>query len=105
EINRVTAATPAGLTATPGDRQVALAWTADGSAAGYRVYRGGTLIASPAIASYVDTAVTNGTTYSYAVSAVDATGSESPRSTAVTGTPAAFALKVNFSDAATAPPA
>jgi glucose/arabinose dehydrogenase len=105
EISRVTAATPAGLTATPGDRQVALAWAADASAAGYRVYRGGTLIASPANASYVDTAVTNGTAYGYAVSAVDAAGGESPRSAAVTATPAAFALKVNFSDAATAPPA
>ena len=48
EISRVTVSAPAGLTATGGDAQVALAWTADASAAGYRVYRGGTLIASPA---------------------------------------------------------
>jgi glucose/arabinose dehydrogenase len=105
EIGRVTATAPAGLTATPGDRQIALAWTADASAAGYRVYRGGTLMASPAGPSYLDTTVTNGTAYGYAVSAVDAAGTESPRSAVVTATPAAFALKVNFSDAATAPPA
>ncbi len=106
EIARVTApGAPSGLTATPGDTQVALAWTADPAAAGYRVYRSGTLIASPATASHLDVAVVNGTAYGYAVSAVDAAGTESPRSAVVTATPAAYALKVNFSDAATAPPA
>src|SRR4029453_14544523 len=44
----------AGLAATPGDPQVALAWTADASATGYRLYRGGILIAAPAQNSHVD---------------------------------------------------
>jgi hypothetical protein len=106
EIARVTApGAPSGLTATAGDTQVALSWAADASAAGYRVYRGGTLIAAPATASHLDTAVVNGTAYGYAVSAVGAGGEESARSAVVTATPRAYALKVNFSDAATAPPA
>jgi glucose/arabinose dehydrogenase len=105
EISRVTSAAPTGLTATPGDRQVTLSWTAEPAAAGYRLYRGGALIASPVSASYLDTTVANGTAYGYAVSAVDAAGDESPRSAVVTATPAAFALKVNFSDVVTAPPA
>lgn len=105
EISRVTApATPAGLVATPGDSQVALTWTASAApGTTYRVYRGGTLLTTSAGASYLDTAVTNGSTYTYQVSAVD--GSESALSAAVTATPAAFGLKVNFSDAATAAPA
>jgi glucose/arabinose dehydrogenase len=107
EIARVGAPTaPAGLTATPGDSQVALAWTA--SAAGYRVYRGGTLVSGTTPltqAAWLDTTARNGTAYAYTVTAVDSTGTESPPSAAVTATPVAFALKVNFSDAATAPPA
>ncbi|MEU7904709.1 Ig-like domain-containing protein [Actinoplanes sp. NPDC049118] len=111
EIARVgPPAAPAGLTATPGDSQVAVAWTASTAAdiAGYRVYRGGALVSGPAPltrASWLDTAVGNGTAYGYAVTAVDTAGAESARSATVTATPAAFALRVNFSDAATAPPA
>ncbi|MFI7540514.1 Ig-like domain-containing protein [Actinoplanes sp. NPDC049599] len=108
EIARVGAPeAPTGLTATPGDSQVALAWTAS-AAAGYRVYRGTTLVsgtAPVAATSWLDLTAANGTAYSYTVAAVDSAGAESPRSAAVTATPAAYALKVNFSDAATAPPA
>ncbi|MDG4831521.1 Ig-like domain-containing protein [Solwaraspora sp. WMMD1047] len=101
---------PTGLTVTPGDSQVALAWTA-GTApdlAGYRVYRDGALISGTALlttSGYADTTAVNGTGYGYAVSAVDADGNESARSATVTATPAAYALRVNFSDAATPPPA
>lgn len=103
-------AAPAGLTATPGDAQVALAWTPGTAAdlAGYRVYRGGALVSGSAPltrASWLDTAVTNGASYAYAVTAVDAAGGESARSATASASPAAFTLKVNFSDAATAPPA
>lgn len=83
---------PTGLTATPGNAQVSLSWSASTDAVGvtgYKVYRGGTLIASPTATSYVDTGVTNGTTYSYAVSARDAAGNESTQTAAVTATPAA----------------
>nr|BFE71191.1 hypothetical protein GCM10020092_044920 [Actinoplanes digitatis] len=110
EIARVgPPATPCYLTATPGDSQVALAWTASAAAdlAGYRVYRGGALASGPAPLarpSWLDTAVANGTAYGYAVTAVDTAGTESARSATVTATPAAFTLRVNFSDAATAPP-
>ncbi|WP_433718441.1 Ig-like domain-containing protein [Actinoplanes sp. CA-051413] len=110
EIARVgPPAAPTGVTARPGDAQVALAWTASSAAdlAGYRVYRGGTLISGAAPltrAAWLDTTARNGTAYGYTVTAVDNTGTESPPSATVTATPAAFALKVNFSDAATAPP-
>ena len=70
--------------ATPGDAEVALAWTApaDGGAAitGYRVFRG----TSPGevslltdlgdVLTYIDTDCTNGVTYYYRVSAVNAIG-------------------------------
>jgi glucose/arabinose dehydrogenase len=111
EIARVGApAAPSGLTATPGDAQVALAWTGSTAAdlAGYRVYRGGALISGStpvARASWLDTTARNNTAYAYTVTAVDSTGAESPPSATATATPAAYALKVNFSDAATAPPA
>ena len=111
EIARLGApAAPSGLTATPGDAQVALAWTGSTAAdlAGYRVYRGGALISGStpvARASWLDTTARNGTAYAYTVTAVDSTGAESPPSATATATPTAYALKVNFSDAATAPPA
>ncbi|MDP9794019.1 hypothetical protein J2S43_002531 [Catenuloplanes nepalensis] len=99
-----------GVAVVPGDRQATVGWTASTAAdlGGYRVYRGGALVSGPGLvltASFTDTAVTNGTASSWTVRAVDRHGNESPASAAVTATPAAFALKVNFSDAATVPPA
>jgi hypothetical protein len=80
EIGRVTTtpAAPTGPAAAPGDAQVSLTWTASTAAdvTGYRVYRGGTLIASPTRNAYLDLAVSNGTAYGYAVSAVDNGGAE-----------------------------
>jgi hypothetical protein len=52
----------------------------------------------------VDTTAVNGTAYSYAVTAVDTSGNESAASSAVSATPTAFVLKVNFSDQATPAP-
>jgi hypothetical protein len=84
---------PAGLTATPGDAQVALGWNASGGATSYNVKRsttpGGpyTTIAPNVITtSYTDTTVVNGTTYYYVVSAVNADG-ESANSSEVSATP------------------
>ena len=58
---------PTGLAAAAGDARVTLTWTAPAGVTGYRVYRDGSLVASPATATYVDTGVTNGTTYAYTV--------------------------------------
>ncbi|HET9518879.1 MAG TPA: Ig-like domain-containing protein [Actinoplanes sp.] len=101
-------AVPTGLAATPGDRQAVLSWSAATDAAGYRVYRNGSLISGVGLVtalSYVDTTVANGAAVQYQVSAVDAAGNESARSAAVTVTPQAFSLRVNFSDQATTAPA
>jgi len=76
---------PTGLTATPSNAQVVLAWAApasDGGSpiTGYKLYRstasGGTysLIASPTALTYTNTGLTNGQTYWYKVSAVNANG-------------------------------
>jgi cellulose 1,4-beta-cellobiosidase len=87
-------AAPTGLTATPGNNQVALSWTASSGATSYNVKRatvnGGpyTTIGSPTTTSYTDTTAVNGTTYYYVVSAVNASG-ESANSTQVSATPSA----------------
>src|SRR6266700_711491 len=75
----VTAA-PTGLTVTPGNAQVSLAWIAVTGAATYNVKRGTvtggpyTTIGSPSTASFNDTTATNGTMYFYVVSAVNVAG-------------------------------
>jgi hypothetical protein len=77
--------TPIGLNATPSNDRVSLNWTTpadDGGSliTGYQVYRSisetGTysLIASPTGLIYNDTGLTNGQTYWYRVSAVNAVG-------------------------------
>jgi fibronectin type 3 domain-containing protein len=86
------------LSATAGNAQVGLSWTtpADGGAAisGYRLYRGtssGSLALYQTlgvVSGYTDSAVTNGTTYYYQVSAVNAVG-EGSRSTERSATPTA----------------
>ena len=84
---------PTGLTAIPGSAQVTLSWTAPTSnggspITGYRLYRSAasdgtyTLIASPVGPTYTDTGLTNGRTYWYRMSAVNAAG-EGARSPAV----------------------
>ncbi|MEV6303372.1 Ig-like domain-containing protein [Actinoplanes sp. NPDC051861] len=97
EIGRVTEEPPAALAATASDGQVALSWT--GSSGNFQILRNGTPLATSTRTSYLDTTVVNGTAYTYRVT--DASG----QTNTVTVTPAAFTLKVNFSDAATAPPA
>jgi hypothetical protein len=87
-------AAPLNLTATGGNQQISLAWTASAGANSYNVKRsasnGGpyTTVASPAGTSYTDTTVTNGTTYYYVVTAVNATG-ESGNSNQASATPSA----------------
>jgi fibronectin type 3 domain-containing protein len=83
---------PAALAATPGDKQVALNWSASSGATGYIVKRatvsGGpyATIASPSSTTYTNTGLINGTTYYYVVSAVNSAG-ESGNSPQVSATP------------------
>ena len=79
-------ATPTGLAATPGDRQIALDWddNTEPDFTGYRIYRtttsgsGYTLIASNWTTSqFTDTGLTNGLTYHYTVTAQDTSSNES----------------------------
>src|SRR5436309_1925064 len=90
---------PTNLVATGGNAQVGLTWQAHGSNGGstitnYKIYRGGapsteTLLTTVgAVTSYTDTAVTNGVTYYYQVSAVNNVG-EGPRSNEASATPSA----------------
>jgi predicted phosphodiesterase len=88
-------AAPAGLTATAGNAQVSLSWTASSGATSYNVKRsttnGGpyTTVASGVTAtSVIDASLANGTTYYYVVTAVNANG-ESGNSNQASATPAA----------------
>ncbi|MET0448069.1 MAG: malectin domain-containing carbohydrate-binding protein [Aeromicrobium sp.] len=87
---------PTGLTVTGGNATASLAWVASTSTdtVGYRVYRGiqpgavglGQLISGPAAVTaltYVDSTVTNGTTYFYEIVAVDLAGNASTPSNEV----------------------
>jgi cellulose 1,4-beta-cellobiosidase len=71
-----TMAAPAAVAAIAGNKQVSLTWSADSGATSYDVKRatisGGpyTQIASVTSPSYTDSAVTNGVTYYYVITAV-----------------------------------
>jgi chitodextrinase len=76
--------TPSGLTALAiSSSRIDLSWTAstdDVGVTGYRVYRGGTEIATVSATAYQDMTVQPSTTYSYTVAARDAAGNQSPAS-------------------------
>lgn len=85
-------ATPTGLTATAGNNQVSLSWTAAAGAASYNIKRSTTSGAEVTIAnavanSYIDTSAIKFTQYFYTVSAVNAYGESSDSSPEVTATP------------------
>ncbi len=88
-------AAPANLTATAGNAQVTLSWDAVTGATEYRIYSAATangdltlIVTDPAITAetYVDTGLTNGTTYRYVVRAVNSNG-ESANSDEVSAAP------------------
>ncbi len=87
-------AAPVGLTATAGDTQASLTWTASSGATSYHVKRstttGGpyTLVSNPTATNYTDTGLTDGTKYYYVVAAVNSVG-ESANSVEASATPTA----------------
>jgi fibronectin type 3 domain-containing protein len=80
------------LTATSGDAQVSLGWASVAGAVSYNVKRalasGGSyaFVANTTATSFTDTGLTNGTTYHYIVTALNA-ATESPSSAEVSATP------------------
>ena len=76
---------PSGLSATAGNAQVSLSWTAGANATSYNIYRGTTAGGESATAiatgvtgaSYTNTGLTNGTTYYYKVASVNSVGTSS----------------------------
>ena len=82
---------PTGVTAKPGNGQVALSWSASSGASSYNVKRSGSsggpyaLIVSTGSTNYTDDGLAGGTYY-YVISAVGGSG-ESTNSVEVTGTP------------------
>ena len=90
-------AAPTGLTASPGDSQVLLSWTASPGASTYTVMRGtapggpyGTTFPGIATTSYNDTTAVNGTTYYYVVTATNGFGT-SGNSNEASATPQSLA--------------
>jgi plastocyanin len=89
-------AVPTGLVATAADGTVTIDW-ADSTATDFanyvverRVGSGAwTAVASPTVSVYTDVAVTNGTAYSYRVSAADRSANRSAAGAAVSATPVA----------------
>jgi len=92
---------PTGLTATAGDTQVSLSWTAVGGATSYHVKRSTTSgsgyaqVSAPTGTSFTDTGLTNGTTYFYVVTAVNTYG-ESSNSSEANSKPAVTSADVTI---------
>jgi fibronectin type 3 domain-containing protein len=92
---------PGDLVATGGNSAVGLAWQPVPGASSYKVMRGTasggeTLLATVSSSTYSDTAVTNGTTYYYEVTAANTSGTSAPSNeasaTPVASTPPAPTL-------------
>lgn len=78
---------PSGLSASAASSsQINLSWSASTDnvgVAGYKIYRGGSYLKSVTGTSASDTGLSPGTTYSYQVSAYDAAGNESAKSSTI----------------------
>ena len=85
-------APPQNLTASPSHRSVKLDWQAPvtGNPTGYKIYKNNNLLTTVTGFTYTDTAVTNGTTYSYYLKATYSSGDSDVTDT-VTATPNAIA--------------
>lgn len=94
--------TPTGLTATAGNTSAVLSWTASTdnvAVTGYRVYVGGVLNQTVTDTAATITGLTNNTTYSLTVTAIDAAGNASAQSAAVSVTPVVVYAKDSFNRA------
>jgi chitodextrinase len=100
--------TPGNLAGTAlSGTSVRLTWSAssDGvGVTGYRVYRGGALLATVGggVLTYTDGTAAPSTTYQYQVSAVDAAGNESPRASVSVTTPSSSGTTLTFAPIADA---
>ena len=105
---------PQSFTASPGNAQVVLTWSAPSSNGGlsiiaYKVYRGtasggeSLLTTLANVLTYTSTGLTNGQTYYYKVSAINSIG-EGPQSNEVSGTPVAPATVPSAPQSFTASP-
>ncbi len=96
---------PDGLTATPGNAQVSLTWTASAGAISYNILRatvtGGpyVMVGTSASSPFVDKTAANGTTYFYVVTAQSSAGI-SANSAAVSATPAGTLASLSRAQAA-----
>ncbi|MCX7195653.1 MAG: matrixin family metalloprotease, partial [Proteobacteria bacterium] len=88
--DNVSPTVPTGLSATPiSSTQINLSWAASTDnvgVTGYKVYRGGTLVGSPATTTYNDTGLSASTSYSYTLAACDAVNNCSVQSSPVSAT-------------------
>ena len=85
-------AAPAGVSATAGDGQVLLKWSANATSDGvasYTVHREGAVVGTTTGTTLTETSLTNGTTYAYTVTATDAAGNQSAPSASASATPSA----------------
>src|SRR5581483_11768727 len=64
---------PTGLTASAGNTTVQLTWSSVVGATGYVINRDGASVGSPSATSFADSGLTNGTAYTYTVSATNGT--------------------------------
>ena len=85
---------PTGLTAAPGNGQVALSWTAASGAASYQILRsplsggGYAAVGTASSTSWTDSGVVNGQRYYYVVRSLDALGNVGGQSAEAAATPA-----------------
>jgi hypothetical protein len=99
--NAVPPSVPTGLGATSvSSSQINLSWNASTGTvgvAGYKVYRGGSQIATSSTTAYQDTGLSAATTYAYTVAAFDAAGNTSAQSSSVSATTSASSFQLSGS--------
>lgn len=84
---------PTGLSASAGHAQVSLSWTSGSNDSTFNIYRNGKEIKNGlTYAGFLDTGLTNGTSYNYQVQGVGPYGTLSKLSLSVSATPQAIAM-------------